>query len=1099
MTALRWSSLPVTENSMNSAGRLAGLFINSRLTLLFVVGLVLFGVLALLLTPREENPQIVVPSVVVSIGLPGAAIEEVEALLVIPLEGILSEMSDVKHTYSTSEYGRGSVQVEFDVGVPQETALIRVYDKVQQNTHRLPPGASQPSVVPVVVDEIPVVAVTLSSATYDDYGLKRIADRMAVRLRSLPDVSVVSVIGGRDRELRIEFDPERMQAFGISMDQGLALLAASNRSGDVGSAVQDGLRSQVYVDGQLRSIAAVRRLVVGSYQDRPIYLEDIADVVDGPPEERHQITRFSLGPAHPDYQGGTYRDRAAVTLAIAKKRDTNAVRVVDQVLDRVARMQQRMAPREVRFDVTVNDGEKANKAVNRLVIQLGISLLSVSLVLALFLGVREAAIVTLLVPLAFFATLIVDYFIGISINRVTLFGLILCIGMLVDAGIVVVENIHRHFNESPDADLTLAAIEATREVGNPTNLATLAIMAVFSSMIVLTGMAGEYFYPITVDVPVAIFASLVVAYIVGPWAAVRLIRPAPQSHAAAKRDAWVVDRYRYRLGRLLDSSKLRRNFFLALTLLLVLTLLMPVWQFLRPQGVSGPLSAGGVALTFLPKDDQNTFNITIDMPENSVIEQTDRLARAIGRILDQEPLVESYLTTLSIPGVADLTGLLRGNLSRYGEHFGEIRVNLLPKDQRLDSSIGLVTELREKINRVQVQFPGSVVQLVENPPGPPSRAMVLAEIYGNDPDVHRAMAAHVKEQMTDTWGMVEVFDSDPVTTHRYRVVVDQEKAALSGVATAQVEQALAILFDGQVIGSIHLAGELNVVPLRGMVPRRLRLQPDQLDRVYLSNSDGKRVPLTEVTQIVLEPETAPIQRKDNERVIYVGGEQLSATAFNAVLDLDERLREQFADQGIALPTSNLTLVETAPDTVDGPQILWAGEVRMMLDAYREMGLAVLLAVIFVYLILVGYYQSFTIPLIAMAAIPLGVIGVFPGHWIMGVPFSGASIIGIIALAGVVVRSSLLIIDFAGEKLAAGVPLREAVLEAATLRLRPIFLTAVTVLLGSLVMLLDPVFNGLAVSLIFGTLVSTVLTVLVIPVIVYRVARGKVARGEQFLG
>lgn len=1084
---------------MNSAGRLAGLFVNSRLTLLFVLGLTLFGILALVMTPREENPQIVVPGVAVTIGMPGASVEEVEALLVIPLEGILSEMSDVKHTYAVSAYGSGSVQVEFDVGVPQEVALVRVYDKVQQNTHRLPPGASQPRVLPVVVDDIPVVAVTLSSRKYDDYALKRIAERMAIRLRSLPDVSVVSVVGGRDREIRVEFDPERMQAFGISMDQGLALLAATNRAGSVGAAVADGHRSPVYVDGQLRSVSAVRRLIVGSYQDRPIYLEDIADVVDGPEQERNHLTRFSLGPAHPDYNDGDYREVAAVTLAVAKKRGTNAVRVVDQVLDRVARMQKRTAPIDVRFDVTLNDGLKADKAVNRLVVQLGISLLSVSLVLAIFLGVREAAIVTLLVPLAFFATLIVDYFIGISINRVTLFGLILCIGMLVDAGIVVVENIHRHLNESPDSDPTATAIEATREVGNPTNLATLAIMAVFSGMIVVTGMAGEYFYPITVDVPVAIFASLVVAYIVGPWAAVRLIRPTPKSNAVAKRDAWVFDRYRRTLGSLLDSSKTRRKFFTALTVLLMLTLLMPSWQFLRSQGVSGPLSAGGVAMTFLPKDDQDTFNITIDMPEYSVIEQTDRLARAIGRILDREPLVDSYLTTLSIPGVVDLPGLLRGNLNRYGGHFGEIRVNLLPKEQRLSSSIGLVAKLRQQIAIVQAEFPDSVVHLVENPPGPPSRAMVLAEIYDNDPVRHRALATQVKEQLSFTWGMVEVFDSDPATVNRYRVVVDQEKAALSGVATAQVQQALETLFDGQIVGNIHIPGELNVVPLRVLVPRRLQLQPDQLDRVYLSNRDGKRIPLTEVTRVVKEAETAPIQRKDNERVIYVGGEQLASTSFNAVLDLDERLRDQLRAQGIILPTSNLSLWESAPDTVNGPQILWSGEVRMMLDAYREMGLAVLLAVTFVYLILVAYYQSFTIPLIAMAAIPLGVIGVFPGHWLMGVPFSGASIIGIIALAGVVVRSSLLIIDFAGEKLAAGVELREAVQEAATLRLRPIFLTAVTVLLGSLVMLLDPVFNGLAVSLIFGTLVSTVLTVLVIPVIVYRVAREQMARGRKFLG
>ena len=1083
----------------NSAGNLARQFVNSRLTLLFVLGLSLAGVLALLLTPREENPQIVVPGVIVSIDLPGASVEEVEALLVIPLEGILSEMSDVKHTYAIASFSRATVQVEFDVGLSKELALVRVYDKVQQNSHRLPPGTGPPKVLPIDVDDIPVVSLTLSSANYSDYALKRIADRMAVRLRSLADVSVVSVVGGRDREIRVEFDPERMQAFGISVDQGLALLAQANLAALVGSTVEQGSRSAVYVDGRFGSAAAVARMVVGSHEDRPIYLEDVADVVDGPAEEHQHLTRFSLGPAHPDYNNGGYREQAAVTLAIAKKRGSNAVRVADQVLDRVERMRQRMAPRDVRIDITRNDGAKADNAVNRLVMQLGLSLLSVSLVLGVFLGWREAAIVTVLVPLAFFATLAIDYLVGISINRVTLFGLILCIGMLVDAGIVVVENIHRRFHEDPDGDRTLVAIDATREVGNPTNLATFSIMAVFSSMIVISGMQGEYFFPITVDVPVAIFSSLIVAYVVGPWAAVRFIRPSKQTQSPDERYATAFSGYRRFLACVLDSSSVRRKLFGSLTLLMVLSLLMPAWQFLRPQGVAGPLSLGGVALTFLPKDDQNSFNITIDMTESTVIEETDRLARDIGRLLDKQPLVDSYLTTLSIPGVVDLPGLLRGNLSRYGQHLAEVRVNLLAKDRRLESSIELAAELREQIIELQKKFPGSVVHLVEDPPGPPSRAMVLAEIYGNDPVKHKALAEQVKQQFTHAWDMVEVFDSEPEVLTRYRVVVDQEKAALSGVSAAQIGQVLRVLFDGQVLGSVRMAGELNMVPIRVTVPRRYQLLPNQLDRVYLTNEAGQRVPLTEVTRMVKEVEPAQIQRKDNERVIYVGGEQRSTTAFNAVLDLDKKIRAEQAERGLILPTSNLSLFEQAPDTVNGLQMLWAGEVRMMLDTYREMGMAVVLAVIFIYLILVGYYQSFLIPLIAMSAIPLGMIGVFPGHWIMGVPFSGASIIGIIALAGVVVRSSLLIIDFVGEQQLAGVELREAVIEGAMLRLRPIFLTAVTVLLGSLVMLLDPVFNGLAVSLIFGTLVSTVFTVIVVPVIVYRVAKREAERGRSFLG
>jgi multidrug efflux pump subunit AcrB len=510
---------------------------------------------------------------------------------------------------------------------------------------------------------------------------------------------------------------------------------------------------------------------------------------------------------------------------------------------------------------------------------------------------------------------------------------------------------------------------------------------------------------------------------------------------------------------------------------------MPAWQYLRPAGPVGDKSPLGLLMTFLPKDDVNTFNIFVDLPENASVEETDALVRDVGRVLRQTPEVANYLVALAQPGVTDLPNLLRGSLNRSAPYQAEVRVNLVHRRQRARTSLDIVAELRPRLHALALHYPGSVIRTFDDPPGPPSRAKVLAEVYGTDLANMQQVAAQVREQFERTPGMAEVFDSVTEPVLRHRLVVDEEKAALSGISSRQIADVLQVLFRGVTVGRVHQPDERAVVPIRIQVPRRDELRPQELDRIYLSNADGKIVPVSELVRRVPDHADAPILHKDNERVIFVGGEYLTGAGLYAVLDLNDRLRAIDTGAG-TLRVGNLGLYDQPPDSIGGTNMLWEGETRMMLDAYRDMTYALLLAISVVYLMLVAYYRSFAIPLVALAALPLAFIGVFPGHLLMGAEFSGASMVGIIALVGMVVRASLLIIEFGRDAEAQGMTLRDAMRTACALRLRPIVLTSLTNMLGATIMLLDPVFRGLAISVIFGTLFSTVLTMIVVPALYY---------------
>ncbi|TDU31982.1 multidrug efflux pump subunit AcrB [Panacagrimonas perspica] len=1081
----------MSEPRLNSAGIIARTFVDSKLTPLFVVAILLLALFAALNTPREENPQILVPGAQVTFELPGATSTEVERLIVAPMEARLREIEGIEHSYAAAMPGMGRIQLQFFVGTDKDAAINRVRQKVAEGRHLLPAATKEPLIQQVDADDVAIVTVTLASNRYDDYALRRLAERIGERLNTIEEVSVTQIHGGREREIRVNLDPARLQAFGVTMNEGIAMVAASNVSAVVGDLVGDGQRRSVYLRGRLPSLEEIRRLPLGAHRGQLIYLEDIGDVVDGPVPERDALTRLAFGPGDPRYSADdSVGEMASVTVSVAKKPHTNSVRVSRDILEQVAKMKAQFVPAGVEVVTTRDDGQIADHTVNSLIFELAIAVAAVMLVLIPFLGLRQAMIVCLAVPLVLGLTLTIDMLTGFTINRISLFALIMSLGMLVDDAIVVMENIHRHY-EQGTTDRLRSAVLATHEIGTPTTMATITIVLAFASLSQLSGMNGAFFKSVSVNVSVAVGLSLLLAFLVVPWASQRWLprsRHAPV-HAATGHSP--MQRLYIRIiTPFLDDSRRRRWLFVGVGLALVASLMMPAWQFIRPAGISGPLSFGGVGLAIMPVENHNTFSATLDMPESTPIEVTDRVAREFGKLVGRHPMVTNYLSYVGMPGVLDFAGQVNGAGARVGANQAEIRINLIDKAARKTGSRAVLDELRVAAEPLLARHPGLELRFFEAPPGPPTVATVLANIHGPDPEVLRAFSARVKQEFQKTYGMVDVYDSEVADAEQFDIVVDKEKAVLSGVTTADIEQTIRALMAGVVVAEVQIPGEKNPVPLRIRVPRQFEVDPALLDRTLVRNRNGDAVPVSELTHLVKARVDRPLLRKDNEPVSYVGGNviDISAPAY-AILDMDRRL-DGLEVNGERLTTGNLTLEPQIPNTVDGYQLLWDGEIRVTLDVFRDMSQILGVVVVLIFLVLVANYRSFTLPLVGMTAIPLGMIGVFPGHWLVGIKFSMTSMIGVVALAGLVVRNSLLIIDFIHDHQREGHGLREAVQLAGAVRLRPILLTSAAMILGVLVLFRDPLFIGLATSLLFGTIASTVLTLLALPPLYYRLAKSR---------
>lgn len=1063
-------------DSLNIAGRVARYFIDSKLTILIALVALLAGVLAVLVTPREENPRIVVPAANVIVSKPGASPAEVEQLIVKPLEAILQGLKGVEHTYGTAMDSLGVVSVQFYVGEDKEDALVRLYDRIMSNLDRIPPGTRQPLVKPVDVDDVPILTISLASNRYDDRELRRIANDVLAQLRRIEDISVTFVHGGRPRQINVDLDLERMRRYNVTLLDIRRVLEATNVDIPSGTLINRGTTSTVSAGGMLRSADDVRQLVVALQAHRPVFLENVATITDGP-GEIERAHRIGFGPAYTDERPEDI-EVGAVTLALAKRSGANAVRVANAVLAELERVRPALIPADVHVNVTRNDGERANDAVNTLLEHLAIAIGTVVLLLIIFLGWRAAGIVTLTIPLILFITLAVGMIAGQSINRITLFALILSLGLLVDDSIVVVENIYRHYAK-PGIERVKAAVGAVNEIGRPTNLATFTVILAFLPMLWVTGMMGPYMGPIPFNVPVAMITSLAIAYTVAPWAARRWLKAtasAGEEEVHEHAPGWMERGYAALMGTLLARRLARWGFLAGVVVLMAAVLAMPAFDL--------------VLFRMLPKNNTNTFNVTIDMPEGTALERTDRVARRVGDVVRAHSQVTTYETTVGEPGVIDFNGLLRGAGFKRGAHLGEVRVNLRDKHARSESSIDIALALREPLAAVAAET-GANIKVNEDPPGPPVRATILAELYGPDYEQLRRIAEELRREVfAQTEDVVDIDDSNTADVREYRIVVDRKKAALVNVLPAQVAETLQAFLAGYDIGTVHLNQETEPVPIRFQIPVADRVTPTDLRKIFFVNPLGVRVALTDIAEIRETVAPKPIERKDQRPVVYVTGELAQTSQVYAVLGMWNYLRQHPLPSGVQLEQYFMG----DPDTL-GYSLRWDGEMRLTLDVFRDLGTAFAVAVVLIYLILVGYYRSFMTPVIVMGAIPLTIVGVLPGHTLFGQYFTATSMIGVIALAGIVVRNSLLLIDFILEFRRAGHGLQDAVLQAGVTRMRPILLTAAAIILGTFIMVFDPVFGGLAVSLISGTFASTMLTLLVIPLLYYMYNRRHAEESE----
>ncbi len=1079
------------EPEMNIAGKIATAFIHSKITMMIVIAITLAGMMAFLVTPREYNPQIVVPAANIIVPKGGATPEEVENMVVKPLETILSALPGVDHTFGYAGNDFGVVTVQFEVGENQVDSLVKVYNQLMQNMDKMPPDTQQPIVKPINVDDVPIMTLAVTSTEMSGYDLRDVSLKLVENLRNIPGVSFTDVIGGQQRAVNVWLDAQKISLTGMSLSAISEMLLGSNVSTPVGSMVNNNKNQLIRVNGFLGNAKDVGEIIIGMDNGRPIYLKDIAKIEDGP-KESEVYTRIGFGPAGAFSSKG---EQAAVTISLAKQPGTNAVDVANLVLDKLEELKKSVLPSNIDIVVTRNDGEKANAAVNLLMEHLGIAVASVVVIMVLFLGWREAGIVTLTVPLILFVVLFIGMLAEQTINRITLFALILSLGLLVDAAIVVIENIHRHIHNGFDPEkFDEVIIKATNEIGNPTNVATIAVILAFIPMLFVTGMMGPFMAPIPFNVPVAMIASLLVAYMLVPYMAYRFLgkkaikemqeRESLETHHVEKED-WMQKLYEASITPLIDSRTKRNVFLGAVLIALIGAMLQPALQFMRGDDMNGPLHPAGVEVKMLPYDNTGTFLVQIDMPEGTALEATDRVVRHVGERLSLTPNVTDYSVYLGDHAPIDFAGLVRGDLIKQGANFAQIRVNLVDKHHRSESSHDIVINLDAELTELRKVFPSANIKLYETPPGPPVTTQIMAELYGPDYDKLREAALEVGKSFNQIYGLINVDDSVTSDTETFEVNVDREQANLLGVAPAQIAKMLRDYINGYELGYMHLDNVREPVNIIVRLPRSARTVAEQLLSLRVQSRGGEAVPLSAVANIEKVMHAKPILARDQHKMVMIGGELLKSSPVYAVLSLDKMLDGvTLPETGVTFHTANLGFVAATPDDVMDYTILWGGEMRLTLDVFRDMGSAFIVALIFIYLILVGYYKSFMIPTIVMGAIPLTMIGVFPGHWLTDQAFTATSMIGVIALAGIVVRNSLLLIDFILEYEREGKSLKASVIEAGKVRFRPILLTALAIMFGSMIMVTDPVFGGLAVALIFGTLSSTVLTLLVIPSLYY---------------
>jgi len=1055
------------------AGKIARAFINSKLTPLIVGASLLLGLFAVKMTPREEEPQIVVPMVDIYLPLPGSSPQEVQERVVKPLESKLWEIKGVEYLYSMSRPGMGIITVRFLVGQPLEESLVKLYNKVMSNRGVLPPGAGEPLVMPKSIDDVPIMALTLWSERYDHGTLRTLAREVADELKKSENSAEVEIKGGLSRQLRVILDAPRLAGYGLSPLQVAAALQKGNAnlpSGSFSGANKDTL---VETGGFLDGADAVKRTVIGVYAGKPVYLNDVAQIRDDL-QEAEDYVFMGLGPGadHRKLAGNPKQDYAAVTISVAKRKGANATWVAEDLVKKVDSLKGKVIPSDVQVTVTRNYGETAREKNNELLFHMFLAAISVTILIALFMGWRAGAVAAIAIPVTLALTMLIFYLIGYTLNRITLFALIFSIGILVDDAIVVVENIHRYFTTTVMKPLD-AAIQAVDEIGNPTVLATFAVIASILPMGFVGGLMGPYMRPIPVGASMAMLFSMLIAFIVTPYFAFRFMKG--ESHhgtGEVAEDSRLTAFYRHWMGRLIHEKRLRYGFLSAVVVLLLLSCSLILFK--------------AVTVKMLPFDNKNELQVIIDAPDGTPLEQTARMTREMGDALRSVPEVTDFQLYIGTSAPFNFNGLVRHYFLRKGANLADIQVNLLPKDKRKDQSHDTAKRIRPLVKAIADRY-GARVKVAEIPPGPPVLATLVAEIYGPDDAGRATIAGKVKDILTKTPGVVDVDMYREDDQKKVTFAVDSEKAALSGIAVEDVARTLAIALGGQNTGLLHLPREKEPVYINLRLPAGQRSSAADLSAIYVPGQKGS-VPLSQLVRASTGNEEKTLYRKNLKNVVYVIGDvagQIEAPVY-AIL----KMRKDIA--ALSNPDSSRieVLASRQPWSEEKLGMKWDGEWHITYEVFRDLGIAFGAVMVLIYILVVAWFKDFTTPLVIMAPIPLTLIGILPGHALFGAFFTATSMIGFIALAGIIVRNSIILIDFAEMKRREGMALDEAIIEAGAVRFRPMLLTAAAVVVGSFVIVFDPIFQGLALAMMFGEIASTTLSRVTIPILYYLVQNWK---------
>ncbi len=1063
--------------ALHLAGRIAHSFITSKLTPLVIIAALLLGAFSIIQTPREEEPQIVVPMLDVFVQMPGASSDEVAQRVSLPMERLLREVPGVEYIYSISHPGVSMIVVRFYVGTKEEDAIIQTYNKLYSNFDRIPPGVSQPIIKARSIDDVPIMALTLWGKNYDAYRLRRIAGELENSLKPLEGISETKIIGGQPRQIRVVLDTQRLAAYGLTPSVVVAQLQSSNSRSQAGSFSRDNREMQVEAGVFFTSIDDLRQVVIGVHAGRPVYLRDVAEKLEDGPAEPNSYVLYGTAGSGSEVAGTNY---PAVTVTISKRKGTNATLISERVASQIESLKGYVLPHDLNVTVTRNYGETAKDKSDELLKHLFIATLSVTLLIALALGFRESGVVLLAVPVTLALTLAVFYLYGYTLNRVTLFALIFSIGILVDDAIVVVENIVRHFRlpQNHRRPLAEVAVEAVDEVGNPTILATFAVIGAILPMAFVRGLMGPYMRPIPVGASAAMLFSLIVAFVVSPWAALRLLRKyadesGPSHHEA---EGWTTRLYRRMMNPLVHDSRRRWGFLVGVVVLLLAAVAFVPMKWVR--------------VKMLPFDNKSEFQVIIDMPDGTPLEQTTRVAQALGRHLSEQPEVTNYQIYAGTSGPYNFNGLVRHYFLRSQPNQADIQVNLLPRQARKAQSHEIARRLRPGLDKIAESF-GARIKVAEVPPGPPVLQTLVAEVYGPDYKSQIELAAQVKKIFQQTPGVVDVdwYVEDPQT--RYDMKVDLTKAALHGISASDVNRTVQIGLAGANAGLLHDAHSREDIPIEVRLARADRSSLADLGNLKLPTPQGGQISLQEVTSVQTTTIDPSVYRKNLQSVVYVTGDVAGGeeSPVYAIMKMSDAIDQIKLPEGYGIKQYKGT---TMPERTDRFSMKWDGEWHITVEVFRDLGLAFAAVLVLIYVLVVGWFRSFLTPLVIMAPIPLTLVGILPAHALMGAFFTATSMIGFIAGAGIIVRNSIILVDFIELRRSQGMSLEEAVVDAGAVRFRPMLLTAAAVVVGASVILFDPIFQGLALSLMAGEVASTVLSRMAVPVLYYLSKKGQQA-------